>query len=125
MGLAKKLFIKKGYRLTVVNAPDQFALPLEEVDGEVEAAAELTGSFDFILVFAHSQSELQEYIPQALPHLKETGNLWVAYPKKSSKIKSDISRDQGWEPLHEAGYEGCSLISIDDTWSGMRFRRIK
>jgi hypothetical protein len=125
MSLAKKVFIKNGYRLTVVNAPAHFTLPLNELTDQVEVSDKLEGIFDFVLAFAHSQEELKAFIPKILPHLKEDATFWVAYPKKSSKIKSDLSRDQGWEVLKEAGYEGVSLISIDETWSAMRFRKPK
>lgn len=122
MGMIKKLLIKKGYRITVVNAPDYFSLPAEERPEEVEVANQLDGSFDFVLLFAHNQDELRSHVPKILEHLKESAVLWVAYPKKSSKIKSDINRDQGWEVLQEAGFIGVSLVSLDDTWSAIRFR---
>jgi len=48
--------------------------------------------------------------------------LWFCYPKKTGKIKTDISRDIGWDTVAKLGYEGIRAISIDDTWSGMRFR---
>jgi hypothetical protein len=123
MSLVKKLFIKRGYRVIVVNAPEHFALPQSELPEEVEVCHELTGDFDFVLLFAHSQDELSAFVPKVLPHMKDGTTFWVAYPKKSSKIKSDISRDHGWDVLHAAGYQGVSLISIDETWSAMRFRK--
>jgi len=122
MSLVKKLLIKKGYRLIVLNAPAGFSLPMNELPEEIEVASELEGHFDFLLVFVHNQEELKHYTPQILSHVKVDAVLWVAYPKKSSKIKTDISRDQGWEVLKEAGYDGVSLISIDETWSAFRVR---
>lgn len=123
MGLVKKLLIKSGYRVIVINAPVNFVLPPEELpDGVEEAAGELTGSFDFVLLFAQNQQQLSAYAADIIAHLKPDAHFWIAYPKKSSKVKTDLSRDHGWEALHQAGYTGVSLISIDDTWSGMRFR---
>jgi hypothetical protein len=122
MSLVKKLLIKKGVRAIVLNAPDTFSLPTAELPADVEIAEQLEGSFDFVLVFAHNQEELNTQVPNILPHLKEDALFWVAYPKKTSKIKSDISRDKGWEVLKEAGYHGVSLISLDDTWSAFRVR---
>jgi hypothetical protein len=50
--------------------------------------------------------------------------LWFAYPKKSSKrYKSDISRDEGWAPLGELGFEGVRQVAIDEDWSALRFRQ--
>ena len=48
--------------------------------------------------------------------------LWFSYPKKTGKIKTDLSRDVGWDSVSKAGWIGVSLISIDDTWSSMRYR---
>ncbi|MED4609299.1 hypothetical protein [Paenibacillus validus] len=76
-------------------------------------------------MLARNQAELQRLAPDVLPKLKDAAIFWVAYPKKSSKLKSDITRDSGWEILQQAGYIGVSLISIDDTWSAFRLRQEK
>jgi hypothetical protein len=123
MSIVKKLLIKQGYRITVVNAPEAFSLPAEELPEGVEVTDQVEGTLDFALLFAHNQEELRRHVPEVLPHLKEDALLWIAYPKKSSKIKSDISRDSGWEVLKEAGYDGVSLVSIDETWSAFRCRQ--
>jgi hypothetical protein len=48
--------------------------------------------------------------------------LWFAYPKTSSSISSNLSRDHGWQPVFSAGFDSVAQISIDDTWTGFRFR---
>lgn len=125
MGLIKKLLIKDNYRITVVNAPAGFRLPEEELPENVEMSNELDGIFDMVLLFVHNQEELANYVPKILTQLKDNALFWVAYPKKSSKIKTDISRDSGWEILNESGYVGVSLISINETWSAFRVRNEK
>jgi hypothetical protein len=60
--------------------------------------------------------------PSALSAVVDNGLLWFAYPKKSGPLKSDLSRDSGWEPLFEAGFDSVAQISIDETWTGFRFR---
>jgi predicted CoA-binding protein len=125
MSLAKKLLIKSGYRVIVVNAPADFELTTEEAAGEIIHEKQLNGAFDFLLLFAQNQAELARFVPEVLPHLKEAAIFWVAYPKKSAKLKSDITRDSGWDVLKQQGYQGVSLISIDDTWSAFRVRHEK
>jgi hypothetical protein len=49
--------------------------------------------------------------------------LWLAYPKKSSGVKTDLSRDAGWPPLEAADFLPVTQISLDETWSALRFRR--
>jgi hypothetical protein len=122
MGLVKKLLIKNNVHVAVVNAPESFSLPVEEFPEGVEVLPTLLPEMEFVLLFAENQAELQRYVPDILPKLKKAATLWIAYPKKSSKIKSDITRDSGWEILQEAGFVGVSLISIDDTWSAFRLR---
>jgi predicted CoA-binding protein len=125
MSLAKKLLIKSGYRVIVVNPPAAFTLTEEAAEVDMTIENELNGTFDFLLLFAQNQAELTRFVPEVLPHLKEAAVFWVAYPKKSSKLKSDITRDSGWDMLKQAGYQGVSLISIDDTWSAFRVRQEK
>ncbi|NDI35364.1 hypothetical protein [Chengkuizengella sediminis] len=122
MGLVKKLLIKNGFHASIINAPESFSLPADELPSDVEISNHLDGEFDFILLFAHNQKELKEYTPEIISQLKKDALFWVAYPKKSSKINSDITRDTGWESLKELGYQGVSLISIDQTWSAFRLR---
>jgi hypothetical protein len=67
-----------------------------------------------------SKAELDSHAPRL--KVSPGGILWICYPKKSSEVKTDISRDVGWDVVHKAGWEGVTLISVDDIWSAMRFR---
>jgi len=60
--------------------------------------------------------------PLARQATKYDGILWVSYPKGSAKVKTDLSRDTMWGLLADAGMRPVSQISIDDTWSAVRFR---
>jgi hypothetical protein len=120
--LTKKLGIKPGFRMLILNAPDGYRdllAPLPE-GAEVHLAAK--GMFDFAQLFVHSQADVDEHALTAIRAVKSGGLLWLSYPKKSAKIKTDISRDVGWDAVKNAGWEGVTLITIDDTWSAMRFR---
>ncbi|WCK52643.1 hypothetical protein PP175_14510 [Aneurinibacillus sp. Ricciae_BoGa-3] len=63
MGLVKKLLIKKGFRLHIENAPENFTLPTEELPEEVQTSNQLDGDLDFVLLFAHNQAELVHHVP--------------------------------------------------------------
>ncbi len=119
--VADKLRIKPGQQVLIMNAPDGFIQALGLPAGtRLHTSAD--GTFDFVLLFAHSKAEVDNEGKKAIHSLKPGGMLWIAYPKKSSKIKTDITRDVGWDSIRNAGMEGVSLIAIDDTWSAMRFR---
>ncbi|WP_176560311.1 YdeI/OmpD-associated family protein [Brevibacillus dissolubilis] len=122
--LQKKLRIKSGQRLTIINAPHSYLDLLGPLPDDVESAGiETGGEFDLVQLFIHNIAELDELAPQALKAVKRDGLLWICYPKKSAKtIKTDITRDHGWQTVTQAGFEGIALVSIDDTWSALRFR---
>ena len=56
--------------------------------------------------------------------LKLGGLLWFSYPKKSSKVETDITRDVGWDALGSTGLRPVTQVAIDDTWSALRFRPV-
>lgn len=78
---------------------------------------------DFALVFAISKHQLRDILKDVLPALNENAKLWIAYPKLTSKIVSDLSRDCNWECVAQLGYEGVRMISLDHVWCAMRFKK--
>lgn len=78
---------------------------------------------DFALVFAINQNQLQNIMKEIMPALRDDSKLWVAYPKVTSKIVSDLNRESSWDFFTTNGYEGINLIDIDHMWSAMRFNR--
>ncbi len=78
---------------------------------------------DFALVFAISQNQLNNVLKEVFPALHEDTKLWVAYPKTTSKIVSDLNRDCSWEFLTGHGYECVRQVALDHVWSSMRFKK--
>lgn len=78
---------------------------------------------DFALVFAISQKQLSDILREIVPALHEDAKLWIAYPKVSSKIVSDLSRDCNWECISRLGFESVRLITLDSIWTAMRFKK--
>ncbi len=122
MTLAKKLGLKPGLRASVLNAPKGFWERLDPLPERVELKESLTGTFDCVLAFTRDQATLHRDGLAALAATKPGGLVWLAYPKQSAKLKTDITRDRGWDAVLAAGWRPVSLISIDDTWSALRFR---
>ncbi|QHT62026.1 YdeI/OmpD-associated family protein [Paenibacillus lycopersici] len=120
--LMNKLRLSLDMRTALLETPDdsykeslgaENAEPFSEMDA---------GTYDFVMLFAKDIASLTEHAPKALKAVKKDGLLWICYPKGTSKIKTDINRDRGWKVVKEAGWEGVSLVSVDDAWSAMRFR---
>jgi hypothetical protein len=120
--LVKKLGIKAGQRVVVINAPDGYLARVDPLPEGVERVEEPDGMVDVVHLFVHSQADLAVYGPAALGAIKPDGLLWISYPKQMSGIKTDINRDTGWDVISAAGYRPVTQVAIDDVWSALRFR---
>jgi hypothetical protein len=78
---------------------------------------------DFALVFAVNANQLNGILKDVLPALREEGKLWVAYPKATSKIVSDLCRDSSWEILSQNLFQTVDQITLDHVWSAVRFKK--
>lgn len=76
---------------------------------------------DLALIFAISKAQLTDILEDILPAMHVDAKLWIAYPKPTSKIASDLCRDCGWEVMTSRGFETGELVPLDNTWSAMNF----
>jgi hypothetical protein len=120
--LLKKLRMQPGHRVLILNAPPGYLDTLGELPEGVELAERAEGTFDFVQAFAKDLTELEVLAPVAVEAVKHDGLLWISYPKKSSKVDSDLDRDLVWEVVGKTGLRPVSQVSVDDVWSAMRFR---
>ena len=79
---------------------------------------------DFALIFAVSEVQLNSILDDIMPALKEDSKLWIAYPKITSKITTDLNREGSWNKL-AAGYESSEQVSLDHVWHAVNFRKIE
>jgi hypothetical protein len=116
--VAKKLGIKEGSRAILVNAPQA---AIEAIDlPSLDIAAELGGDFDYIHFFAQSQDEFNELFPRLKTHLKPDGMLWVSW-RKNGKEGTDLSLTIIIKLGYDFGLVESKTISIDATWSAIKF----
>ena len=78
---------------------------------------------DCALVFAVNENQLNGILKDVMPSLKEESKFWVAYPKITSKIVTDLNRECSWNRLTCEGYESIERVELDHVWSAMRFVR--
>jgi len=78
---------------------------------------------DFALVFAINTNQLNGILKDVLPSLNKEGKLWVAYPRTTSKIASDLNRDSNWEILAKNNYVSICEVTLDHVWSALWFKR--
>lgn len=112
--LQEKLFLKTEYKKAILHVPDGLHETFEQND--------LTNALNFILAFYITKHDLEKEVSSLKNSLEEDGLLWTAYPKGKA-LKTDLNRDILREFMKEYTFEGVSIISLDDTWSAMRFKK--
>ena len=120
--LAKKLLLRPGQRVAIVQAPEGFRAALGPLPERITVAETLDGPFDLGLVFVREKAAVDRLVPLAIAALTPGGVLWLAYPKQSGKAKTDITRDVGWEAVYAMGWRPVTQIALDEVWSALRFR---
>jgi hypothetical protein len=83
-----------------------------------------TRKIDFALIFAINQLQLNNILKEVFPALHSESKLWIAYPKTTSKIVSDLNRDASWEILSKNEYEAVRQVTLDHVWTAMRFKKL-
>jgi hypothetical protein len=119
--IPEKLQVKPGRTLRVIGKPSQVAELLSDLPSFARFA-NAGESADVLLVFIKTMAELTGLLPFGAELLKPGGIAWLAYPKKTSQVKTDLNRDIIWAYLRTVGWTGVSMISIDNTWSGFRLK---
>jgi hypothetical protein len=76
----------------------------------------------WLIGFARNSADIARLANELTPAYPRGGHLWLCYPKKSGAIKSDLSRDVGWEPIFAKDLLAVTQISVDENWSALRFR---
>lgn len=124
--LAKKLGIKAGYTVVLVNEPKHYLLLFEDMPEVNYVSGTKMESVDFIHLFCMTKSDFEQQSLAVKPALKMTGILWVSWPKGSSNIETDLSRDYIREYLLDNGLVDVKVCAVDKDWSGLKFMyRIK
>lgn len=117
--LLKKMQIKPGMMGSFINLPETLDLtdqiPVEYLAGGSE-------NLDWIMAFVSNKDDIDRLADTLSEVIRADSVIWICYPKQSSGIKTDINRDKGWDAIHALGLRGVRQISINETWSGLRFR---
>ncbi len=124
--LVKKLQIKPGRRLAILNAPPDYRAELGTLPDGVTVVDQVdavqSAGCDVVQVFVKDLAEVARLTPEAERALKPGGILWICYPKGGSKVKTDLNRDILWGALGPHGLSPVALIAVNTVWSAMRFR---
>lgn len=120
----EKLQLKNEKTLLIQGLPSS----IEKQFSKVSFAKNLTPllrsrKIDFALVFAVSENQLNNILHDIMPALKDDSKLWIAHPKATSKIVTDLNRESSWHKLTSAGYESGEQVTLDHVWNAVNFKK--
>ena len=120
--LPKKLGIREGHRVAFIGAPTTFDATLGAPPEGVTVARGVRGvhTFDVIVLFAKAMADLEKRLARSAEALAYDGGLWIAWPKKASGVKTDVTEDRVRARGLAIGLVDNKVCAIDETWSGLR-----
>lgn len=118
--LVKKLSLKEGFRVTFLNAPTGFRESL----GELPARIKIIGvqkPLDVIVFFPKSQEDLESKFAKLAEKLTPAGMIWIAYPKKSAQVETDMTFESVQQTCLALGLVDNKVCAIDEVYTALRF----
>ena len=119
--LPKKLCIREGARVALVNAPPNFESVLGTLPEGAEFVSPSRKGLDVVLLFARSRAELVRRFEGLAARVAADGSLWVAWSKKSSGVETDLAEPYVRQHGLDVGLVDVKVCAVDETWSGLRF----
>jgi len=121
--LPQKLGVKPGHRIAALGVPRSAMPVIAELTAVEPVALKLSGAapYNIILLFCDRRFDLTRAFSKAAARLTPDGGLWVAWPKKSSGVQTDLTENDVREVGLSEGLVDNKVCAIDDTWSGLRF----
>jgi hypothetical protein len=120
----KKLRYAAQSPVLLLNAPPEFKKIASSFGTSPHSSVK--GNYAFALAFVHSKADAEKTAKAVAKALDTNSIFWMAYPKGSSKKykDADINRDSGHVLMEKHGFDGVSLVAIDEDWSAMRFKKL-
>ena len=118
--LAKKLGIFADARVVLLGEPDRFTATLEPLPPRVTLRGTLAGGADIVVLFTTERDDLERRVVEVGRAIVPSGALWVAWPKKASKVPTDVTEDVVRSVALPLGLVDNKVCAIDATWSGLR-----
>jgi hypothetical protein len=122
--LVKKLGIKPGMKVALIDAPDEFERTLGDLPDNVTLEERLTSGSDLAIWFVRSGRDLEARIGR-LGSATPRGGIWIAYPKKASGLATDLTQQMVRETGLAHGLVDFKVCAVDATWTGLKFARRK
>ncbi len=121
--LDRKLGIKPGMALAILGAPAGYAKTLGKLPPGVTTGTTLRKDMAFVHFFTSSKAELTRRMPALVKAIAPSGRIWISWPKKSSKVPSDLSENDIRDIALANGVVDVKVCAVDETWSGLMLVR--
>jgi hypothetical protein len=118
--LAKKLGIKEGFKIRLVNNPEYYLELFDDFPENVIIKSEKKSKKNLIHFFTKEASELTDNIVLLKNEIEENGMIWISWPKKASKIQTDITEDTVRNMALKNGLVDVKVCAVDEIWSGLK-----
>lgn len=118
--LAKKLGIKAGFAVFADGAPADYVSLLAPLPDDVKFVNKLTSAVDLIHLFTKSAAEFDAKLRVWRHAMKPDGTIWISWPKKASKVPTDITEDVIRDVALPMGLVDVKVCAVDETWSGLK-----
>jgi hypothetical protein len=118
--LPKKLGIKDGHTVATLSAPNGFDATLQPLPPGAHVVHDLRGHRDVVVAFFTARNALEAKLAQMTKAIFPDGGLWIAWPKKASKVPTDITEDVVRAVALPTGLVDNKVCAVDDVWSGLR-----
>src|SRR5258706_14559971 len=118
--LAKKLGIVAGSRLFLSDAPRNYMELVAPLPEGVEVVRKIDDETDIVHIFSTERARLKSALRDSLGKLRQDGSIWVSWPKKSSKVSTDITEDTIREVALPMGLVDIKVCAVDEVWSGLK-----
>jgi hypothetical protein len=118
--LAKKLGIKEGCRVMLIQAPASHRKLLEPLPAAVRFSRSADASVHVVHLFATERSELARRLPELRRKLSPDAAVWVSWPKKASKVATDITEDTIRAVALPLGFVDIKVCAVTEVWSGLK-----
>ena len=119
--LPKKLGVKDNQRIALINAPGNFERELAELPATTEIVKRLIAPLDLVMLFVDREKKLAKEFPSIAKKLSSNGMIWVAWPKKSSGVPTDLIFERVQRIGLDCGLVDVKICAIDEVWSGLKF----
>lgn len=119
--LDKKLGLKEGFTIALINPPPYYFGLFTSWPPGLKESENLEEEKDFIHFFTKSKDELFEKLPSLSKQIKQKGIIWVSWPKKASKVVTDLDGNIVRGLGLKTGLVDIKVCSVDSTWSGLKF----